>query len=186
MNHLQFKSPFSLIIAGPSGSGKTVLLRNILEYRNQLFISPPDKILWCYGQMQAAYSNPIRDTHVDYYEGFPGKEELLTIRPNLIIIDDLMAELSGEKEMANLFTKFSHHMNIDVVFIVQNVFHHGKEMRTISLNTHYFILLKNPRDRRQVMCLADQCFTGNREYVMAAYNDATSVPFGYLLLDLKP
>ena len=75
-----------------------------------------------------------------------------------------MRELTGNKEIANLFTKFSHHMNINVIFVVQNIFHHGKEMRTISLNTHYFILLKDPRDRRQAMVLADQTFPGNRDF----------------------
>lgn len=186
MNHLKFKSPFCLIVAGPSGSGKTVLLRKILEYRKTLFNTEPKKILWCYGQMQEAYDVPIKNTRVTYFDGFPSKDELIEMRPNLIIVDDLMSELSGDKEMANLFTKFSHHMNIDVIFVVQNIFHHGKEMRTISLNTHYFILLKNPRDRRQAMVLADQTFPGNREFFMAAYNDALSVPYGYILLDLKP
>jgi hypothetical protein len=88
--------------------------------------------------------------------------------------------------MSNLFTKFSHHMNIDVIFIVQNIFHHGKEMRTISLNTHYFFLLKNPRDRRQALCLAGQTHPGDTQYFMDAYKDAISIPYGYLVVDLKP
>lgn len=186
MDHLRFKSPFCAIVAGPSGSGKTVLLRKILEHKEHLFSKIPNKVLWCYGQMQEAYKKRIANCAVQYYDGFPDKETLLTLKPNLIIIDDLMTELTGDKEMSNLFTKFSHHMNIDVIFVVQNIFHHGKEMRTISLNSHYFILLKNPRDRRQAMCLADQTFPGNRDFFMEAYNDATSLPFGYLVLDLKP
>ena len=136
--------------------------------------------------MQQAYTIEIPKVSVQYYDGFPSKDELTKIKPDLIIVDDLMGELTSDKEMANLFTKFSHHMSIDVIFVVQNLFHHGKEMRTISLNCHYFILLKNPRDKRQAMVLADQTFPGNREFFMAAYHDATSVPYGYLLLDLKP
>ena len=186
MEHLKFKSPFCAIVAGPSGSGKTVLLRKILEHRHVLFNRVPQNILWCYGQMQDAYSQPIANTKVSYFEGFPSKDELKELKPHLIIIDDLMSELTGDKSMSDLFTKFSHHMNIDVVFVVQNIFHHGKEMRTISLNSHYFVILKNPRDRRQIMVLADQTFPRRREYLMESYYDATSSPFGYLLLDLKP
>ena len=186
MEHLRFKSPFCAIVAGPSGSGKTVLIRGLLQYRASLFNRPPKLILWCYGQMQAAYNEAVSGTNIIYFDGFPSKAELTSLKPDLIVVDDLMGELSGDKEMSNLFTKFSHHMNIDVIFVVQNIFHHGKEMRTISLNSHYFILLKNPRDKRQAMVLADQTFPGNREFFMTAYNDAISVPYGYLLLDLKP
>lgn len=186
MNHLKFKSPFCAIVAGPSGSGKTVLLRKILEHKNLIFNKAPCKVLWCYGQMQDSYKQRIKRCRVQYYEGFPDKDTLISIKPDLIVVDDLMSELTGDREMSNLFTKFSHHMMIDVIFVVQNIFHHGKEMRTISLNSHYFVLLKNPRDRRQAMCLADQTFPSNRQYFMSSYNDATAVPFGYLILDLKP
>lgn len=186
MNHLKFKSPFCAIVAGPSGSGKTVLLRKILEYKSAVFNKAPVKVVWCFGQMQDVYKKPVKNCAIQYFEGFPDRDTLCSLRPNLVIIDDLMSELTGDKDMADLFTKFSHHMNIDVVFVVQNIFHHGKEMRTISLNCHYFLLLKNPRDRRQAMVLADQTFPGSRDYFMTAYNDATSVPYGYLILDLKP
>src|ERR1700689_83903 len=129
MEHLRFKSPFSAFVAGPSGSGKTVLIRSLLEYKSSIFNSPPQKILWCHGQWQSAYEKPIKGSNVVYHEGFPNKEYLVKNKPNLIIIDDLMNEVASNKEMTNLFTKFSHHMRIDVMFVVQNVFHHGKEMR---------------------------------------------------------
>lgn len=186
MEHLKFKSPFSMIVSGPSGSGKTVLIRKLLSQRHHLFNSQPQHILWCYGQYQDAYAIDIPNTDVTYYEGFPDKDYLLSNKPSMVIIDDLMNELTGDKEMSNLFTKFSHHMNIDVIFIVQNIFHHGKEMRTISLNTHYFMLLKNPRDMRQALCLATQTHPNNTGYFMDAYKDAIHKPYGYLLVDLKP
>jgi hypothetical protein len=47
---------------------------------------------------------------------------------------------------ASLFTKKSHHRNISVMYIEQNLFHKGKNHRTISLNAHYMVLFKNPRD----------------------------------------
>ena len=59
-----------------------------------------------------------------------------------------------DKRIADLFTKGSHHRNLSVIYIVQNIFHQGKEMRIISLNAHYIVLFKSPRDRQQISILA--------------------------------
>lgn len=186
MDHLKFKSPFTCIVSGPSGSGKTHLVRSILEAQNAAFNRSPKKILWAYGQWQELYSEPLKGVSVRYHENLPEEEDIISDKPELIVIDDLMSELTGDVNMTKLFTKWSHHHNIDVIFIVQNVFHKGKEMRTISLNTHYFILLKNPRDGSQVINLARQLFPANTKYLSESYEDATSKPFGYLLIDCKP
>jgi UDP-N-acetyl-D-mannosaminuronic acid transferase (WecB/TagA/CpsF family) len=49
---------------------------------------------------------------------------------------------------------------IGIVFIgnVQNLFHRGKHHRTISLNAHYMVVFKNPRDVLQIMALANQMY----------------------------
>ena len=39
--------------------------------------------------------------------------------------------------IVKLYTKKSHHGNVSVIYIVQNLFHHNKEHRTISLNASY-------------------------------------------------
>ena len=56
---------------------------------------------------------------------------------HFIILDDLMDET--DQRVASLFTKKSHHRNISVMYIVQNLFHRGKHHRTISLNAHYMV-----------------------------------------------
>ena len=186
MNHLKFKSPFTCIVSGPSGSGKTVLVRSLLEAQKVSFNRPPKRVLWAYGQWQELYREKFKNLSVIYHENLPEEEDILSSKADLIVIDDLMSELTGDVRMTKLFTKWSHHHNIDVIFIVQNVFHRGNEMRTISLNSHYFVLLKNPRDGSQVVNLAKQLFPRNTKYLSEAYEDATSKPFGYLLVDCKP
>ena len=47
------------------------------------------------------------------------------------------------KRIVNLFTSGSHHRNLSMIYIMQNLFHQGKGSRTISLNGHYLVLLKN-------------------------------------------
>ena len=84
------------------------------------------------------------------------------------------------------FTKGSHHRNLSIIYIVQNIFHQGKEMRNISLNAHYIALFKSPRDKQQISMLARQVNPGKVQEFMRSYEDATSRPHGYLMLDLKP
>ena len=68
----------------------------------------------------------------------------------MIIFDDLASELANSKFLTNLFTKGSHHKQLNIILISQNLFQQGREMRTIGLNTEYYIIFKNPRDRSQI------------------------------------
>ena len=56
----------------------------------------------------------------------------------------------------------------------------------MSLNCHYLILFKSPRDSSQINHLAKQMFPGHVKYMQESFQDATSGPYGYLLCDLKP
>jgi hypothetical protein len=184
---IRFKHPCTTLVAGPTGSGKTVLVRKILQDHANLFDNINTKelrVTWCYGQWQTSYSQLVPNVNIDYVEGLIDQAYVQQNKPQLVVIDDLMTELGGNKELANLFTKGSHHLGISVVFIVQNVFHQAPQMRTISLNSHYMILLKNPRDKSQIISLARQLYPTNMKYLQEVYKDATSRPFGYLLLDL--
>ena len=86
--------------------------------------------------------------------------------------------------IANLFSRESHHRNISVILILQNLFHQGKYCRDISLSTHYFILFKNPRDVQQIKLLGRQL--DMQKKLLDVYLDGTADPFGYLLIDLSP
>jgi len=48
------------------------------------------------------------------------------------------------------------------------------------------MLFKNPRDAMQVATLPRQMYPGNSKFLVEAFKDTTSNPFGYILLDLKP
>ena len=55
----------------------------------------------------------------------------------------------------------------------------------MSLNAHYIVLFKNPRDAMQVATLGRQMYPGRSTFLLDAFKDATGKPFGYLLLDSK-
>jgi len=121
---------------------------------------------------------------VIFHEGLPDFSKFDGRRPILLILDDLMAETN--LDVANLFTKGSHHRNISVLYLTQNLFHSNKHMRTISLNSHYIILFKSPRDANQFTILARQMYPTSSKFAQEAYRDATERPFGYIFIDLKP
>ena len=56
-----------------------------------------------------------------------------SVNTNLIVFDDQMIAASKDKLIENLFTRGSHHRNLSVIYIVQNLFHQGKGSRSISL-----------------------------------------------------
>jgi hypothetical protein len=79
-----------------------------------------------------------------------------------LILDDLMNELNGiQLDVEKFFTRLSHHGNISVFFLTQNLLY--KSLRTITLNAHYIFLFKNSRDGSQIFLgrrysLPDQTF----------------------------
>jgi hypothetical protein len=106
---------------------------------------------------------------------------------NLLVLDDLMLEVGNNSTIQELFTRGSHHRNLSVILVVHNLFHQGKWMRTLSLNSHYFVLFKNPRDIGQVRHLGAQLYpgSGGSLFITEAYKLATKEPHRYLLLDFK-
>jgi hypothetical protein len=56
----------------------------------------------------------------------------------------------------------------------------------MSLNAHYVVLFRNPRDANQVATLVRQMYPGNGKFMLEAYKDATEKSYGYLLIYLKP
>ena len=102
---------------------------------------------------------------------------------SLIVLDDLMSQCSNDPRVADLFTRGSHHRGISVLYLTQNLFPPGKLSRTISLNSHYMLIFRNPRDSLGITTLAKQMFPKHTDYLLEAFRDATSKPYGYLLID---
>ena len=73
---------------------------------------------------------------------------------------------------------------MSVIYLNQNLYDQGKCARTLNLNTAYTVLLKNPRNTQQVALLGRQLGMGSA--LKSAYLDATSKPYGYLVVDLSP
>ena len=176
----RLKHPFTCMVVGPTQCGKT---RFVLELicRSSSIHPPPERILWCFGCFQDLFRSV---DGVEFLEGLPDMNILDEGKKRtLLIIDDLMSET--DSRVTKIFTKGSHHLNCSVIYISQNLFNKGKENTNICLNTHYLVLFKNPRDSAQIVHLGRQIFPDAIKYFKESFADATSLLYGYLLIDLR-
>jgi hypothetical protein len=178
---LPLKHPFTAMVAGPTGCGKTMFIFKLIDNVREMIVPAPTKILYCYGEYQPIFT---KYPHLTFIDGLPDITQFDGKESVLLIIDDLMNETN--ESVSAIFTKISHHRNVSIVYITQNMFPKNKHARTISLNSHYMVLFKNPRDAGQFAVLARQMYPNSSKFAVEAFKDATIVPYGYLLIDLKP
>ena len=82
---------------------------------------------------------------------------------NLLKLNDQISEASKTKSLANLFTKGSHYRTVTILYLVQNMFDHGKRSRTVILNSHYIVVFRNLRDQSQLRTMAVQILPTNSQ-----------------------
>ena len=183
-NSFVFRHPFTMLLAGPTCSGKTTWMKNLLQQAETMIIPPPRKILWFYKRWQPAYSE-LQSTipHIVFVEGIEKQDP--DGQSTLYIYDDLMKDTTRNSDICEMYTEGSHHCNLSVICLLQNLYHHGKENRTMNLNAQYIVLFKNPRDQQQVATLARQMYPKNWPSFLDTFKRATKEPYGYLLVDLK-
>ena len=97
---------------------------------------------------------------IHFYEGIPELSDLTKWFPKggILVMDDLMDEGGSDKRVLDLFTKHSHHRNIRVLYLSQDMFPPGKYAKSISRNVHYIVAFKNPRDGLRIRNLLLQSF----------------------------
>jgi len=186
---IKFSHPTTIMIAGPTFSGKTTFVKRLLH--EDMIEPAPERIIWIYKEKgdESEFARLKQEfPQVEFLSEIDiGRINSLDARENnLVILDDVMSEAGDSKEVAKIFTQGAHHRNMTVIFLVQNVFQQAKQMRTISLNTHFLVLYKNPRDQSQIRVLSNQMFPGKKNFLVDAYSDATNTPHSYLLIDLHP
>ena len=147
-----FEHPFTSMISGMAGSGKTAWVRSLLQQASEAIYLPLERIVWYYWQSQPAYTEMlVAMPHIEFVKGIPTALEQDSYfdvnKRNLVVFDDQMIYARKDKRIVNLFTCGSHHRNLSLIYIVQNLFQRGKGSRSISLKSHYLVLFKNPRDK---------------------------------------
>ena len=101
----------------------------------------------------------------------------------LLIFGDSCEEIFNSKAFFDIATN-GRHRRLSTIYIKHNLFHQSKLRRDVDLQNTHIVPFKSPRDVLQVTTLSTQLGLGSK--LVDWYRDATSVPFGQLLIDLSP
>ena len=181
--NIRFQCPFGALVCGPSMSGKSTLMFDMLNDPDLVFDPVPQRVVYVYGAWQDAFDKYEKIEFVSSLDKVLEEDYFNSKLNNVLILDDMMEEIVNNPKASRLFTKYIHHKNISVFFLVQNLFRQGKAMRDIALNCQYIILFKSGRDVGQIQLLGRQL---GLKHLVTAYDTAIKEPFGHILIDLNP
>ena len=179
-----FKHPTTIQVSGPTRCIQTWLVRLILK--KQLIQPCATRIIWMLSEWQPDY-----DMISERYPGIEfekrWRDEIFDLlsheQRNILVLDDQMSVSSWISSVADLFTKGSHHRNLTVIYLVQNVYNQGKSQITIFLNLHYSVVFRNGRDASQFRTMAYKICLNNSKWLIDSVTDATCKTYGYLVLN---
>lgn len=154
--YMIYKHPFTMTIYGTTGSGKTFWTLKLLKNKEQMIQPNIKKIYWFYGSNGAV--DEVKKEGIDnveFIKGLPTDSWVQKQKRDenkLVIIDDQMNDFKSGV-VGNLFTKYSHHENMSVIVMLQNMFPKAADMRDVNLNAKYQVVFMQP-DRRQMRILS--------------------------------
>ena len=179
------KNRVFISLVGPSETGKSQLIYNWLKIGT--FQPKFDKTHFIYQHSQPLYDVMQKDIeNLEFVRGV--NFEFIDLLENngtkyLLIFDDSCEQICNSKAFVDLATA-GRHRGLSTIHIKHNLFHQSKLGRDVELQNTDIVLFKSPRDVMQATTLSTQLGLGSE--LVDWYRDATSVPFGHLLIDLSP
>jgi hypothetical protein len=149
--------------------------------------------MYCYTAYQPTFATMEREIpSITFYRGVPTAESVREWAGDdnahrLMILDDLQTTALESKDVADIATIHSHHSNVSCITIYQNLFGSGKYARTIALQAHYIVVMKNLRDQTQLSHLSRQIYPGKPQLLpdlMKVVSRREKYP--YIVIDLSP
>lgn len=171
------------MVIGSTNTGKTTMILRLIK--EQLIEPMPKKIFYLYGARQSfmdTWNKDKSNPKIEFVEGLNLDVVDSFKDPKLLVIDDLMLELS--KDLSNHFIAGSHHKQTTTIFVTHSIFLNNENYRLISNNCQYIILMKNKRNFSQVVRLARQVLGMEHNRVIEAYKYTNSYEF--VLLSFHP
>lgn len=173
-----------MILSGATQSGKSTLTSKIIERRHEIIVPSIDDVLYLYTEYQPKLFGELKQKvpNIQFHQGIPEDIGDELNRHRLVICDDLMTEMSKSNDAVNLFIRGSHHRNISIVFLVQNFFY--KNLRTLTMNSKYIVLMKNVRENGYASTLGRQMNGGKTHPTLEyAWKDCMKRKYGYMVID---
>ncbi len=195
---VRLNNPFTVLLTGKSGCGKTYWLVEFLRKWKELTDDSKGKllkkILCFYGVEQPKEFDKLKtefgSSHIEFIAGLDMKK-LQEASDCIIILDDLMSNKKNDNDVAQLFTKSSHHKSVTVFILWQSPFPQGKITKEIATNADYQVLFNNERQSNHLRCLCQQ-MTATQEAgselfkKILQYFDRNINDYPYVFMNFKP
>jgi hypothetical protein len=188
-----FRTPALLYLTGTSYSGKTEFILKLIEHNTKLFIPNVQRIVFVYAENQPGLFERVRGAYpetefVNGLQELQSKIEFSSSIPSLLVLDDIAHESSMSEYVLQLAVRESHHKAITVIYVQHNLFQQNKYSKTISLQSKYIVLFKNPRDVNQYKYLGNQIFgPGGGKILVQVFRDISDErSYPHLIIDLHP
>lgn len=189
-----FRTPSLLYLSGASYSGKTEFILKLVQNHSRLFVPSVKRIIFVYAEFQANLFERLKEAYpaIIFIQGLyelQTKVEFSISIPTLLVLDDIAHETGSSEYVLQLAVRESHHKGITVVYVQHNMYQQSKYSRTISLQSKYIILFKNPRDINQYKYLGNQIFgngSGGKTLVRVFKDASEGRSYPHLIIDLHP
>ena len=170
-DHATYRHPCRVSVAGATGTGKTAYMADtVLKGRIQ---PPPQRIVLICRYHQAVYDqlrNVVR--HMEIHTEIP--TTVRWSRPGmrtLVILDDVMDTVYGNKEVCKIFTGGSRHADISIFILQQDCFPEGRHAVTDRKNLSHLVLTDTGLGRGQVLDLARSVMPLTPKAMYEAYEE---------------
>ena len=170
------------------GSGETGKSQRIYQWlENDTFQAKFGKILFFHQHFQPHYDVMLKEIeNIEFVQGV-NFEFIDSLENNgtkyLLNFDDSCQEICNSREFQKIAVA-GRHCGLSTIYIKHNLFHKSKLGRDIEVKNTHFVQFKSLRDVLQVGRLSVQLWLGLS--LVDWYKDATSVPFGLLIIDSSP
>ena len=108
---------FTLVVAEPISCGKSAFAIILLECIEQFCDIVVKNIVWCHSENNA----PHHLKNVSFVKGVTDFENPEYVHAHIVL--DVLIDSAYSTKVSELFTKRTHHRNISLVLITQNLFH---------------------------------------------------------------
>ena len=103
----------------------------------------PEKLIWI-SEVEVPKEKQL--SNVNYVVGLPALSAFEALHNALVVLDDLQHIAAESSTVSALFRRLSHHNNIAVFLLVQNLSFQGRQALDSRRNADYLFLFRNPVD----------------------------------------
>lgn len=177
---------FFLFYQGRSGSGKTTEILNLLERKNQFIVNSFDKVVYVYGIDSPVYhSFKSKNPFITFTDEFDENQIPTNSCVVLYDIQLLISDSRLNKRITEFAIKTVRHCKISLIITLHNLFA-SSNLRTITLQSEYILLIDSLRDRSSYNKIGYQLFPQNPNFLVKVFQYILSkTNRGKIFIDLS-